>query len=274
MKGNHKHPGRTNTVIIAISLILLFQNSYAQPGYRPRYKEEPYQQNRSYNRGAQDYRHRSDSWFNPEGDPSIISLGVHLDPIISWFSTDSYDTRNKGFITGFNFGISYNKYFSPNYAISSGINIINAGGRLVSRETTHFELKNYYHETIVVEPGEVITYKISYLSIPVGIKLRSNQTTYGMLFTDIGVDPKIVLAARADIPSANIKGGNAMPEIRPVNLSYHISGGIEYPVSSNNCIVLGIGFEKNLFDITRDRRDQPWDVVIHKLFSFRIGLTF
>jgi len=274
MKGNHKHPGRTNTAIIAISLILLFQNSNSQPGYRPRYPAVPYQQNRSYNQHTQDYRQGYNPWFNPGRGPSIISLGIHFDPVISWFTTDSYDTRNEGFVPGFNFGISYNKYFSPNYSFSSGVNIINAGGRLVSRETTHFELRNYYHETIVVEPGEAITYKISYLSIPLGIKLRTNQTTYGMLITDNGVDPKIVLAGRADIPSANIKGGNALPEIRPVNLSYHISGGIEYPVSGSNSIVFGIGFEKNLFDITRDNEDQPWDVVINKLFSFRIGLTF
>ena len=60
---------------------------------------------------------------------------MHFDPLISWFSTNSYDTRNEGVVPGFNFGISHNTYFSPNYSFSTGINIIYAGGRLINSET-------------------------------------------------------------------------------------------------------------------------------------------
>jgi hypothetical protein len=141
-------------------------------------------------------------------------------------------------------------------------------------EATYFELKSYSREIITVRPGESITYKISYLSIPLGLKLQTNQTGYGIFFADLGFDPKIVIRGRADIPSLNIKGGNALPELRTFNLSYHIMAGMEYPLGGNNNVVVGIGFEKNLFDITRDNGDQPWDVVSHKLLSFRIGITF
>jgi hypothetical protein len=223
---------------------------------------------------TQSARQGYNPWLRTGGAQPFISFGIHFDPLISWFSTDSYDTRNDGAIPGFNFGISYNKYFGPNYSFSSGINIINAGGRLISSQTTHFELKNYNREIFTVQPGEAITYKITYFSIPLGLKLQTNQIGYGSFFTDLGFDPKIVIGGRADIPSLNIKGGNALPELRTFNLSYHIMAGMEYPLGGNNNVVVGIGFEKNLFDITRDNGDQPWDVVSHKLLSFRIGITF
>jgi Outer membrane protein beta-barrel domain len=274
MKNNHKYAARTNIAIIAASLILMCQNINAQPGYRPWFRMAPNQPgNGPYSR-AQSDRQGYNPWFQTGGAQPFISLGIHFDPLISWFSTDSYDTRNDGAIPGFNFGISYNKYFSPNYSFSSGINIINAGGRLISRETTSFELKNYNRGIITVQPGEPIIYKIRYLSIPLGLKLQTNQIGYSIFFTDFGFDPKIVIGGRADIPSLNIKGGNALPELRIFNLSYHIMAGIEYPLGGNNKLVVGIGFDNNLFDITRDNGNQTWDVVSNKMLSFRTGIIF
>ena len=274
MKYNHKHAIRKSIAIIAVSLILMCQNTNAQPDYRPWLRMAPNQSgNGPYSR-TQSYRQGYNPWLRADGPQPFISFGIHFDPVISWFSADSYDTRSDGAIPGFNFGISYNKYFGPNYSFSSGINIINAGGRLISRETTYFELNNYRREIITIEPGEAIIYKISYLSIPLGIKLQTNQIGYGTFFADLGFDPKIVIGGRADIPSHNIKGSNALAELRTFNLSYHIMAGMEYPLGGNNNIVVGIGFDNNFFDITRDNGDQPWDVVSHKLLSFRIGITF
>jgi hypothetical protein len=233
--------------------------------------------NRPYivpNPPTQSYRQDYNPNLQTERVQPFINFSIHFDPLISWFSTDSYDTRSDGVVPGFNFGISYNKYFGPNYSFSSGINIINAGGRVINRETTRFEFKNYNSSIITVQPGEEITYRITYLSIPLGLKLQTNQIGYGRFFTDVGLDPKIVVGGRADIPSENIKGGNASQELNLFNLSFHIMAGMEYPLSGNNSFIVGIGFDKNLFDITRDNGDQPSNVVTQKVLSFRIGMSF
>jgi hypothetical protein len=204
----------------------------------------------------------------------VTKFGIHFDPVISWFSTDISDVRNEGARPGFNFGISCNTYFGPNYSFSSGLNIINAGGRLVSRELTYFELKNYQHEIVTVLPGEAIVYRIRYLSVPLGLKMETNEIGYRIFFTDIGIDPKIVIGGKADIPSLNIKGDNALPELRAFNLSYHLMAGIEYSLGGNTSVVLGLSFEDNFLDITKDNGDQPWDRVRHELLSFRMGINF
>ena len=244
MKRNYKHATRTIIAIIAVSLILMCRNTNAQPGYPPWLRMPPYRSVIVPYPPTQSYRQGYNPYIQTSGVQPFISFSIHFDPLISWFSTDSYDTRNDGVVPGFNFGISYNKYFSPNYSFSSGINIINAGGRLINRETTHFELKNYSSTIFTVQPGEAITYRITYLSIPLGLKLQTNQIGYGRFFTDIGLDPKIVIGGRADIPSLNIKGGNASPELNIFNLSFHIMAGMEYPLAGNNNFIVGIGFEK------------------------------
>jgi hypothetical protein len=223
---------------------------------------------------TQNYRQDYNPNIQNEGVQPFINFSIHFDPLVSWFSTDSYDTRSDGVVPGFNFGISYNKYFSPNYSFSSGINIIDAGGRLINRDISRFELKDYNSTILTVQPGEAITYRLTYLSVPLGLKLQTNQIGFGRFFTDLGLDPMILIVGRADIPSLDIKGGNASPELNLFNLSFHIMAGMEYPLSGNNSFIIGIGFERYLFDITRDNGDQPSNVVIQKLLSFRLGMTF
>ena len=276
MKINNIHPTGFFLAVIIVSLIFVCGNTNAQPGYRyvPRMNIRPYRPDIVPNPPAQNYRQDFDQNIQTDVGQPFISFSIHFDPLLSWFSTDSYDTRTDGVVPGFNFGISYNKYFSPNYSFSTGLDIINAGGRLINRDITHFELKNYSSATLTVQPGEAITYRVTYLSVPIGLKLQTNQIGYGRFFTDVGLDPKIVVGGRADIPSLDIKGGNATSELNTFNLSYHIMAGMEYPLAGNNSFIVGVGFEKYLFDITRDNGDQPSNVVLQKLLSFRLGMTF
>jgi len=232
---------------ILISLMFISCISHAQPGWHP------------------------DGNF---GLPPIISFGVHIDPIISWFATDIYGVSNEGARPGFNFGVSYNRYFSPNYSFSTGVNIINAGGRLVSKTNTLFELVNYKDKIANVAPGDAIVYKIQYLAVPLGLKFQTNQIGYITFFSDIGIDPKVVIGGKVNIPSLDIIGEKATAELKSFNLSYHIIAGIEYAIGGNTAAVLGLGFDNNFIDITKDRGDQPNDKVTHKLLSFRFGINF
>jgi len=274
MKCNYKHATRTIIALIAVSLILMSSGTNAQPGYPPRLSMPPYRSVIVPYPPPQSYQQVYNPYIQTGRVQPFISFSIHFDPLISWFSTDSYNTRNDGVVPGFNFGISHNTYFNQNYSFSSGINIIKAGGRVINRETTHFKLKNYSSAIFTVQPGEAITYRLTYLSIPLGLKLQTNLIGYGRFFTDLGFAPEIVIGSRADIPSVNIKGGNASPELNIFNFSFHIMAGMEYPLAGNNNFIVGIGFDNNLFDITRDNGDQPSNVVTQKVLSFRIGMTF
>jgi hypothetical protein len=205
---------------------------------------------------------------------SGISFGLHADPVICWFGSDINKVSNDGARPGFNFGFNFNRYFGPNYSFSSGINLISAGGRLVSNEETIFELDKYDTETVTVAASQPIVYKIQYLSIPLGLKLQTNQIGYMTFFSDFGLDPKIVIGGKADIPSLDIKGESATSELNMFNLSYHITAGIEYSLGGSTAAVIGVGFDNNFLDITKDNGVQPDDKTTHRLLSFRMGLIF
>jgi hypothetical protein len=274
MKCNYIYAKRTAITLVILTLMLICRNTNAQ-GYPPPWlRMPPYRSVIVPVPPTPNYRQGYNSNIRTGIPPQLISFSLHFDPLISWFSTDSYDTRSDGVVPGYNFGISYNRYFSPNYSFSSGIDIIKAGGRLINREATNFELKDYNGSILTVPSGEAITYRITYLSVPLGIKLQTNQIGFGRFFTDVGFDPKIVLGGRADIPSLNVIGGNALPELNTFNLAFHVMAGMEYPLAGNNNFIIGFGFENNLFDVTTDNGNQPANVVTQKVFSFRLGMSF
>lgn len=200
-----------------------------------------------------------------------LRFGIYASPVISWFSTDISEVRNEGARAGLNVSATAEKYFGFNFALTGGISIINSSGRTVSENTTLFKFPNY---TSVVAPENAIVYRIQYLSLPVGIKIKTNEIGFLSYFAETGFDPKLVIRGRADIPSLNIKGEKAMTEIKLFNLGYHLNGGIDYSLDGTTSLILGLGFESNFFDITKDTGTQPVDRTSHKLIKFIFGINF
>jgi hypothetical protein len=200
-----------------------------------------------------------------------IGFGLYADPVISWFSTDTKSTRNSGARAGFNFGLTYNKYFATNYAFSTGISILSAGGRLIDSAAVNMKFNNF---SKLVAAHQPVIYRIQYVTVPVGLKFKSNQIGYITVFSDIGLDPKVVIGGNVDIPSLGIKKESAMNELNRFNLAYHIMAGIEYSFGGSTAAVLGLGFENNFLDVTKDNTGQPVDKVTQKILKFRIGVNF
>jgi hypothetical protein len=81
------------------------RNTNAQPGYPPWVRMRPYRPVIVPAQPTQNYRQDYNPYVQNEGVQPFINFSIHFDPLISWFSTDSYDTRNDGVVPGFNFGI-------------------------------------------------------------------------------------------------------------------------------------------------------------------------
>jgi len=203
-----------------------------------------------------------------------ISIGLHFDPLISWFGTDIGEVNNDGARPGINFGLSFNKSFTPNYSFSTGVNLVSAAGRLTHSDTTRLVPHDSGDNLITVPPDESVLYKIQYVEVPIGLKLKTNEIGYITFFADVGVDPKILVAGKMDIPVLDIEGEKAMEELKMFNLSYHIIAGIEYGLGGNTSAVLGLGFHNNFLDVTKDNGIQPEDKVTHKMVSIRLGINF
>jgi len=197
--------------------------------------------------------------------------GIYVAPVISWFRTDAADVSNKGARAGFAFSISAERHLTDNWHFSSGLAFSTASARLVSTKSSFFRFQDH---TSIVAAGDPVIYRLQYISIPVGIKIKTPETGSLTYFAEFGLDPKMVINGKVDIPSIEIKGENAMTEIKRLNLGYHASGGAEYSIDGNISLILGLGYESNIFDITKDFESLETDRTSHKLLKFIFGINF
>lgn len=200
-----------------------------------------------------------------------IQISLSADPVISWFSSDTRDVVNEGARPGFSFTLQFDKYFAENYAFSTGITVLNVSGRVYYSDTMHLRFKN---SEIYIPGDEEIVYNIQYISVPVGLKLRTNQIGYITFFTNIGLDPKVMIGGKADIPFSDITDENITEELRRFNLGYHIAAGTEYSLGGNTSLVFGLGYENMFLDTTRDYEDQPVDKIGMHIIRFKLGINF
>ena len=199
-----------------------------------------------------------------------LKIGIHADPVFSWFGSDINDIKSSGTRPGFNFGLEFTVPFTSNYSFETGLSLINSGGRLQNTDTTILS----FSKLTTVLPDKPMIYKIQYLAFPLGLKLKTNQIGYVTFFTDIGLEPKVIVSSKIEIPADNISGENAKEEVNYFNAGYYVNAGIEYGLGGNTAIVAGLGFENNFLDLTKDNNGQPKDKITHRLISFRLGINF
>jgi hypothetical protein len=205
------------------------------------------------------------------GQEKNIRFGVFVDPVISWFSSDTKETISDGSRAGMNFGFTLNRYFDKNYSFSTGLSLLNAGGRLTGADTVELVFNNF---TTKVAPGDPMIYRVQYLNIPLGLKFESNQIGYTRFFTDLGLDTKVVLGGKIDIPSEGIEKEAASDELKTFNMGYHIMAGLGYSLGGNTEFIFGIGYENNFLDVTNDINNQATDKIKHHIIRFRFGINF
>ncbi|MDZ7739630.1 MAG: porin family protein [Bacteroidales bacterium] len=206
-----------------------------------------------------------------KADAQGFSFRLYAEPLISWFSSDTEATMNDGARPGFAYGLTFDTYFTPNYAFSTGIGLMNTSGRLNYSDTITINFKN---SVSPLYPGENILYKIQYLTVPLAINMKSNQIGYMTFFANVGMKPKIVISGKGSIPAHAIEKENVMDELKLFNLGYQITLGTEYSLGGSTAIILGLGYEDNFLDITKDNEGQPDDKIRQYIIRFKLGLNF
>ncbi len=174
-----------------------------------------------------------------------LKLGVCLNPHFDWFSESSDRMKSNGSKTGVEGGLMVENYFSDNYAFATGILLGSFGGKMVYNDSIVFQTDETDKD---VPPGKEVKYKLQYISVPVGLKLKTNQIGYMSYFARLGFTGQINISAKADAPPS-LDDDGAGKEVGLFNLAYHFGGGLEYGVGGNTAIVVGVTYNNGFLDI-------------------------
>jgi len=119
---------------------------------------------------------------------SDLRFAFALSPQISWLKSDHADVDGNGSSFGYNFGVVMDKFFAPNYAISTGLTINTTGGTLKYIEGGDFTIGGKPTE---LEPGESLEYRLKYLEIPLSLKLQTNDQQRTSFYGVFGLSANI-----------------------------------------------------------------------------------
>ncbi|MDF1559057.1 MAG: porin family protein [Bacteroidales bacterium] len=202
-----------------------------------------------------------------------LEFTVHADPVISWMGSNESEYRGEGAKAGFDIGLNVLHFFADNYAISSGLSFLSAGGRQSTDEEHTIVFTNFNEQ---LDPGTEVRYNIHYLNIPAGIRLQPDQVGYLTYFTDLGFDIRMRIKSTIDVPALDIRHENARNEVYGLNAGWHIGIGIEYELAIDASIVAGLGYAQDFFDITKDLEDasQLDDRSGIRMVKIRLGFKF
>lgn len=194
-------------------------------------------------------------------------FSVVVDPKFSWLNSDLKGVERNGSHFGVNIGLNVDKFFAQNYAIMTGVSIDNTGGKLSYDKVKYLDTKA---DIDSVNAGSTLNYKLQYINIPLGLKLKTNEIGYFTFFTHLGLNGGINIKAIGEIEEYELNNTNISNEVKLFNLGYFIGAGVEYSIGGNAAIVAGLTYTNGFIDITKDTNNK---VTLSNL-AFRIGVLF
>lgn len=194
-------------------------------------------------------------------------FSIFADPQVAWLTSDTKKFEPNGSVMGFNIGFSADKYFADNYAITTGLSINNLGGNIKYNVKGSIETVD---STYNIDPGMTVKLKSQYLTIPLGLKFRTNEIGYFTFTAQVGLAGHIRLKGVVWEDTQNIDKETATKEFAVGFASYFIGAGTEYSLGGSSSIQVGVIFSNGITQTFKTN----FGKVSYGSLSLRVGIVF
>ncbi len=199
-------------------------------------------------------------------------FGMHISPNLSWFRAETRGYDNRGASPGFSYGLIVDYEFARNYVVTSGLNILNTGGKMRYR---------YLHEGDDTQKRR--DYSLRYLEIPLGLKLRTEEMGFMTYYGKFGLGLGFNIRAKADDriyrevnSTLQIDDEDISEETRFIKAGLIIGGGLEYSLGGMTSLLAGITFHNGFANILD--QDNPAVATspsaMNNYIEFTLGVMF
>jgi len=199
---------------------------------------------------------------------SNLRLGVNIDLVGSWFSPKTSYIDKDGARPGISGGLIVEYYFHPNYGFVTGLKLASQGGNLLYDEEV--SISTGESSAVVLEPGSTVAYNLSYLTIPLALKLKTNEIGYFTYFAELGFNQHINIGSRATSTGSGLNKDNVAEEINLLGMSYFFGAGIEYNIGGNTSLLAGLLFNNGFVDVLSNNDHKA----VLNYLTFRVGVLF
>lgn len=193
-----------------------------------------------------------------------IRFGLSATPSVNWYKTDLATVSHNGLGIGFNWGLDLEYKLSNNASLFMGLKLANDNGKLAFREQDSLiyrldNQKNFSDDAanttyMLLERN----YKANYVSLPLGIKMKTNEIGYMTYFGQFGLISSIRTKAKSndqvkvnltdELPNPKLNIDNDM---QLVKLQLSVGGGAEYNLSGTTSLVFGINYNLGFTNVLK-----------------------
>ena len=217
-----------------------------------------------------------------------IKLGLKLSPQITWVAPESKGISSGGSKINASYGLMFDYYFTENYAFATEISVANYAGELIVKDS-----KITRGVIPAVSQDVNYIYRTQYVSVPLMLRMRTNEIGYFRYYADFGLDLALLVRAKADINNSSIDltevnvntpdkkdeytiESNDIPSIKYnddvaiLRTAMVIGVGIQYKIFGNTLLVAGARYNKALNNFTVE---DDWKAQMNAV-SLNLGVLF
>ena len=154
---------------------------------------------------------------------------------------------------GFSLGICADYNINERYSLFTGLSLDWRGGTLAVQDKDSFVQSGYIYKNEV-------KYKLQYLTVPLGLKMKAAQFDKIKIFAQTGIDMGFLLSQKGDIATTVTPGINIPPLTKvklgslakstPVNVGWMLGVGAEYELTEKNSVFFTILYRNGFTDVT------------------------
>lgn len=184
-----------------------------------------------------------------------VKVGLFFSPTMSWIKPTNAETNKQKNRFGFSYGLLLDIRFTDNYMLHTGLTVGQLyGGKL--RYTSGVADSSY-------------SYKIDYLELPIVFKLMTNEIGAMKYWGQFGLVNSFRFKDQAKVVD-NVSGEEVTPEGGPYgtgfyNISLQVGAGVEYNISGNTNLVLGLVYRNGFVNVINDNSVYPGKTFLHSL---------
>lgn len=199
---------------------------------------------------------------------SNIELSFSASPSLNWLSPGINEIQNNKATLGYELGVNADFYFDQDnrYAFATGVLIANTGGELTFNPGHDF---NFGGETF--HAGTSIRYRMQYIEIPFGLKMRTKQFMRWSYWGLFGMTGGVNVGANGDSSDGMLDRSDINKEVKLFNMALNLGLGATYDLGERNALILGLSYKDGLVDVTN--RGMGEKTTVNSL-SFKLGLLF
>ncbi len=178
-----------------------------------------------------------------------LRFGLGIGPNLSWFSPKTDVFKRDGVRPGWSWGLNMDYFFGENYAFSTGISMLNYGGKLSYPDLYTNELRQEFRVT-----GET---KANFyaVQVPIAIKMRTSLASAFNFYAKFGTNLCLNYTRTQDYytdPNSSIDVEQNDLEFkndsRLLNFGMIVGGGVEYNLVGRTTATAGITFNQGLIN--------------------------